>query len=134
MIDVYMYLFLENKILSYQSYLTKFPRLYSFASWTLTFLSVTLCWVFFRSSNVGEAMAILQKLFSFNNAGVAWFHPFVIFILLSTFLFHLLSNLKLKFISLPIENKSTLTILFCLLWLVIVFYPEEFQPFVYFQF
>ena len=119
---------------NYQSYLTKFPRLYSFASWTLTFLSVTLCWVFFRSSNVGEAVAILQKLFSFNNAGVTWFHPFVIFILLSTFLFHLLSNLKLKFISLPLENKVTLTILFCLLWLVIVFYPEEFQPFVYFQF
>ena len=119
---------------SYKSHFTHFPRFYSFASWFLTFLCVTLCWVFFRSSNVEQAMAIMQKLFSFNSAGVAWFHPFVIFIILSTSFFHLLSSLNFKFFTLSIENKTTPAFLFCLIWLVIVFPPKEFQSFVYLQF
>ena len=119
---------------SCQSFFTHFPYFYSFASWLLTFLSVTLCWIFFRSSNVDQAMAIMQKLFSFNNAGVAWFQPFVIFIIIATFFVHLFLKFNFKFFTLPIENKITPVILFCLIWLVIVFFPKEFQPFVYMQF
>jgi alginate O-acetyltransferase complex protein AlgI len=119
---------------NYQSLAIHFPHLYSVSSWLLTFLSVTLCWVLFRSSNMEQARAIAQKLFSFNNEGVSWFHPFVIFILLATFSIHLFQKMNPRIFTLPIENKMTPVILFCLLWLVIVFYPKEFQPFVYLQF
>jgi alginate O-acetyltransferase complex protein AlgI len=119
---------------SYQTIFTHSPRFYSFASWLITFLSVTLCWIVFRSSDVGQAMAIAQKLFSFNNAGVSWLHPFVIFIILATLLIHIFQSMTFKFFKLPIESKITPVILFCLIWLVIVFYPKEFQPFVYLKF
>ncbi len=116
------------------SFNINFSLFYSFASWLLTFLTVSFCWIFFRSEGIGQAIEIIQKLFSFNSIGVSWYQPFVIFIILSTVLFHVLYLTKLKIITLPVENKMTPAILFCLIWLVIVFYPQEFQPFVYVQF
>ncbi len=119
---------------TWQSHFTHYTKFYPFASWVLTFLSVTLCWILFRSNNIGQAMSILVKLFSFNNAGLVWLHPFVIFILLATLFVHFLLSRNYKIFTLPIENKFTPALLFCLIWLVIVFFPKEFQPFLYIQF
>ena len=119
---------------SVRSVLTRSPRLYSVAAWGLTFLSVTLCWVFFRAESVNQAMEIFHKLFVIDMVGVSWYKPFVIFILLTAGLFHMLYVWRFKIITLPIEARITPTVLFCFIWLVIVFFPKEFQPFVYAQF
>ncbi len=119
---------------SVRSVLIRSPRLYSVAAWCLTFLSVTLCWVFFRTESVKQAMGIFHKLFVIDMVGVGWYQPFVLFILIATGLFHLLYVLRFKIITLPIEARITPTMLFCFIWLVIVFFPKEFQPFVYAQF
>jgi alginate O-acetyltransferase complex protein AlgI len=107
---------------------------YSFTAWFLTFFSVTLAWVFFRADNVGQAISIMQKLISWNAGGVAWYHPFAVFIIVSTILVHLLKSMNFKIFTLPVESKITPTVLFCLIWLVILFPPTDFQPFVYNQF
>jgi len=119
---------------TYQSMLMNFPSLYSCVSWSLTVLSVTICWVFFRSNNFCQAVQIIQQLFAFSNGGVGWYHPFVLFILCATILIHILYFLNLKFFTLPIESKTTPAILFCLLWIVLIYYSKEFQPFVYREF
>ncbi len=110
-------------------------QFYAMASTVLTFLSVTLCWVLFRSENMQQFIKIMGTLFSFNlDIGILWIQPFVLFILLSFFAFHLLVALKVKIVTVPLGNKLTPTILLCFLWLIVVFFPEKFEPFVYLQF
>ena len=58
------------KASSYHSFFLHSPRLYSFISWIITNVSVTLCWIFFRSNNFNQAISIIQNLFSFNSIGV----------------------------------------------------------------
>jgi len=106
----------------------------SFAAWLLTYICVVLAWVFFRSGSFDQAISILGKLFAFTGDGVGWYHPFAVFILLATGVVHILASLDFKFIFLPLAGRTTLTVLFILLWLVVVFHPTEFQPFVYNQF
>jgi alginate O-acetyltransferase complex protein AlgI len=117
-----------------RSVFTRLSYFYSIVSWVLTFLSVSLCWIFFRAESIDQAMEIFHKLFVIDMVGVSWYQPFVIFILLIAGLFHLLYSWGIKTITLPIDAKITPTVLFCLIWLVIVFFPKEFQPFVYAQF
>jgi alginate O-acetyltransferase complex protein AlgI len=118
----------------YSSISSSFYWLYSMISWLLTFLAVTFCWIIFRSDNLNQAFEIFQKLFVFNNNGVAWYHPFVIFIIITTVLVHILYLKKAKIFMLPLESRMTPAMLFCLMWLVVVFFPKKFQPFVYAQF
>lgn len=110
------------------------PTVYSLLSWSLTFVSVTICWILFRSNSFKQATEIVTKLFSIGSPGVHWIHPFVIFIVSSFVIIHLLTHFKVEIVNLPIKGKLTPTILFCMIWLVIVFFPKEFQPFVYAQF
>lgn len=118
-----------------RSGLMPFSRCYTLVSTGLTFLSVTLCWVLFRSENMQQFTEIMGTLFSFNpDVGLLWIQPFVLFVLLSFFVFHLLVVLKVKFVTVPLDNKLTPTVLLCFLWLIVVFFPEKFEPFVYLQF
>ncbi|AGF78973.1 putative membrane protein involved in D-alanine export [Desulfocapsa sulfexigens DSM 10523] len=118
-----------------RTFCTTLPRLFSLISQVVTFVSVTICWIFFRSTDLHQSFEIIKKLFLFRNDGyLFWAQPFVLFVVVATLFFHLLSNMKVKFISLPVDNKVTPTILFCLLWLVVVFFPKELEPFVYLQF
>jgi alginate O-acetyltransferase complex protein AlgI len=107
---------------------------YLLLSWIITFFCVSMLWVIFRAETISQALRIIKSLFLFSNIGIAWYQPFVIFVVLSTVVFHILYLKGVKLINLPIQSKLTPTILFCLLWLTIVFYPQEFQPFVYGQF
>ncbi len=110
-------------------------RCYGVCAKLLTFVSVSLCWVLFRSEDMGQFTDIMSTLFSFDmNNGMLWIQPFVVFILLSFFLFHLLADLKVSLVTLPLESKVTPTVLLCFLWLIVVFFPEKFEPFVYLQF
>ncbi len=108
--------------------------LVSFLSWATTMMVVVVGWVFFRAIDFAHATTILEKMFTFG-AGVSWMHPFVLFVLFGTFLIHILYDFKLTRLHLlPINAWYTPAIVLCFVWLVILFYPKGFQPFIYFQF
>lgn len=112
----------------------QYPRIYNVCAWFITYLSVTLSWVFFRSESLKQAKEVILQLFSFSFNGIGWYHPFVLFVLIAFAFFHLLYKSNIRWIVLPIDSKYTPTILLCLIWLSFVFYPTEFQPFVYEKF
>lgn len=99
----------------------------------LTYFFVTIAWIFFRAETFQKALMIIKQLFIWQN-GVSWHPPFIIFVIISAILINCMKKLKMNMVELPINSKYTLFILLCLLWLTIVFYPKEFQPFVYAQF
>ncbi len=102
--------------------------------WIVTILIVMIGWVFFRSKNFYQAIHIIGKMF-FPEPGVSWYPPFVIFLLFGTGLIHILKALEFgDFHNLPIKAWYTPAMLFCMLWLVLIFYPKGFNPFIYFQF
>ena len=116
------------------SFTVNFPRSYAFFSWGITFFFITMGWVIFRSKDISQAFRIFSKLFLFNSEGLAWYHPFIIFIIAATALFHFFYLKGIQLVTLTSKTKLTPAFLFCLLWIVIVFFPKEFEPFVYANF
>ncbi len=106
-----------------------------FLYWTGTMLFVVVGWVLFRSESFGKAALMLGQMF-WPHDGVNWLYPFVPFILLGTLIVHLLEKHGAwQRLLLPESARwYSPAILFSLLWLVAVFYPEGFKPFIYFQF
>ena len=96
----------------------------------LTQLVVIIGWVFFRAENFSQALHILSKMFIFTG-GVQWLQPVVIFVLLVAILVHVYKYLSKTEDILSFEAWYTPILLFSMLWLVIVFPPEKFEPFVY---
>ena len=104
--------------------------------WLMTMLVVLVAWVFFRSAAGGfpQALAILDKMFV-NLQGVSWYHPFAIFALVLMSMSHALQATRFRhWRDLPVTKWHTPAVLFLMLWLVIVFPPSGFTPFIYFQF
>jgi alginate O-acetyltransferase complex protein AlgI len=106
----------------------------SLLGWTLTMLIVLVGWVFFRSPDAETALSILGRMASLSD-GITWYHPFAIGILLFIAGYHaLLAAGKGHWFDLKADTIRTPAILLTLIWLVIAYYPREFQPFIYFQF
>lgn len=102
--------------------------------WALTLLVVLVAWTFFRAPDISSAIGILARMFTFSS-GLTWFQPFTIAVI-SLFGVHhiLIARGKAEWMSLRSPTVAAITILFTLIWLVIAFYPRDFQPFIYFQF
>jgi alginate O-acetyltransferase complex protein AlgI len=102
----------------------------------VTLLTVGIGWILFRSETFTQAWGILYRMFTLAG-GTTWLHPFVVSMIAATVLFHLIMERDVKtlgWIRLPAEAWYTPAALFSLLWLVLVFHAQEFQPFIYFQF
>ena len=68
-----------------------------------TLLAIIIGWVLFRSQTFTQAWRILYKMFVLSN-GISWLHPFVLFVISITILYHLIVywNIRvLDFIRLP---------------------------------
>jgi len=99
-----------------------------------TLLTVVVGWVFFRADGFGNALIILGKMF-YPSAGVVWYHPFVLFVLFSFVLIHLAELFRLgEYHRLPLSAWYTPTAIFTMIWLCIIFRPQQFAPFIYSQF
>jgi alginate O-acetyltransferase complex protein AlgI len=126
--QIFVTYFSSKKI--FQQNLSNFNLL----SWLLTTLVVLIGWVIFRSDGLASSAVIIGKMF-YPVSGVAWYHPFAIFIIAATILIHVLKHYEMSLIyCLPLTRWYTPAMLFSMLWLVIIFYPREFNPFIYFQF
>jgi len=83
---------------------------------------------------VETALSILGRMATLSD-GIAWHHPFAIGVLLFIAGYHaLLAAGKSNWFELKPDTVRGPAILFGMIWLVIAFYPREFQPFIYFQF
>lgn len=124
-------------------WLDKLPdsRLVQFCSWLLTFLFVTILWIFFRSSDMAQATALITRIAT--DFDLSYAIPFLkaravwcLFIIL-IFLWHTLNiesyeRLRRWFIQYPWWIK--VLIFGIVVQLVIQFQTGSVQPFIYFQF
>lgn len=116
--------------------------------WLVTMVIVAVAWVFFRAQEIPpppadlyhvasgfqEAALILRQMFV-PVGGISWLHPFAVFAVCWTVATHILAASPWRhWKELPPDRWYGPGILFLLLWLVIEFAPQGFQPFVYFQF
>lgn len=120
-----------NIINKYQSN----KKILSLGGWVLTMITVLIGWVFFRSKTTEQAISILKKMFSYEE-GIQWFYGFAVVAFSMIFLQHLINFLQRsqKLLELKMTSLVTPIVLFTMLWLVIIFYPENKNPFIYFQF
>ncbi len=121
--------------------------LWSLAGWAVTMVIVLVAWVFFRCGSLtisgqatmkeafGLAIRGIEIMFHWQG-GVRWFMPQALLGIAFVAVTHLMQlhpfTLRLK--RLPALNLAEPTLLFTLLWMIIVFYPKNFAPFIYFQF
>ena len=100
----------------------------------LTLLVVVVGWVFFRADGFGTALAVLGKMFA-PSSGVAWYHPFLIGVLVCFALVQLAELFGWgEYHRLPVNTWYTPAIIFTMIWLCLTFPPTEFAPFIYSQF
>jgi alginate O-acetyltransferase complex protein AlgI len=102
--------------------------------WCVTMLIVFTAWVFFRAASFHQAFLMLRQMYGWAG-GIAWYHPFTISILLWAVVVHMLVGAGiLNLHRLAYNRLATPVALFSMWWLVLVFPPSGFTPFVYFQF
>lgn len=102
--------------------------------WGLTFFVVLITWVFFRSQTFTGAMLTLRQMFT-PSQGIIWYHPFAIGAILMMALLHIVNAAgKKKILILKSPYLKTPVVLFTIIFLVIIFRPKGFNPFIYFQF
>lgn len=102
--------------------------------WACTMLFVITGWVLFRASSFEVASTLLTQMF-YPQDGLAWLSPFPVFVISATAILHIgevKTHLRQALYS-KVE-WYTPAILFSLLWLVLFYAPQNFSPFIYFQF
>jgi alginate O-acetyltransferase complex protein AlgI len=103
-------------------------------NWGLTFLFVLITWVFFRSRTFTSAVLTLRQMFV-PSQGIIWYHPFVIGAILIMAFLHIINAAgKKKILVLKYPYLKTPVTLFTIIFLIIIFRPKGFNPFIYFQF
>jgi len=127
MLSFYRY-FKKAKVLLDEKF--SLPHFNKFMRIVITFLCVTLAWVFFRSDSLSNAMDIITNLFTVHK-GIAWYPPFIIFILIGSICVHIAKAMEFEFMDLKPEKYYSPAVYFTMLWLVIVYSPNDFQPFIY---
>lgn len=97
----------------------------------LTFLLVTLAWVFFRANTCRVAVTFLFRMLTFQS-GVPWYNPIYIATIAAVILRHIVRISPMeKYMSLPRGSILSYTVLWLMFWLIILFKPTTFAPFVY---
>jgi alginate O-acetyltransferase complex protein AlgI len=110
---------------------------YKLLSWASTMVIVMVGWVFFRAQSFGDAWTCLGNMFvpQMFNQGIHWISLRFLICVPLLAIPHILSTTRFKdFNKLPHHRLITPAVLFFLIWMVIIFQPERFAPFVYFQF
>lgn len=105
--------------------------------WAFTFFVTNIAWVFFRSQGFDDAMLTLRQML-LPQAGIQWISPFAVGVLALMTVNHLVHRLGtpglVRVFELREQRWYSPAVLFSIWWLVWVFYPTQFTPFIYFQF
>lgn len=124
-------------------WLEKVPRnfLTDFFSWVITFIYVSLLWVFFRAKDFEESLLIIRNIFiDFKFAQIPQFceaRPVWCWMMMALVVFHFIprkvsENVQAAFVRVNWGIK--LIVFIITVQLVIEFMAEEVAPFIYFQF
>ena len=112
-----------------------------FFSWLLTFVFVTILWVFFRSTSMDQAIALLTHIWNdfdpaytvpFFQARVTWCVFLVLIYVFHSLNTNVYTRLEDFFIRSPWIVKTLVLLL--VIQLVLQFRTDNVQPFIYFQF
>ena len=104
-------------------------------SWALTFLFVSLCWVFFRAENFDITLAVLKKLAFMDAGGIDWFYVQAMVVLAVAALLHLLVLArKEKPLEIEIHGPVRWGLFVAFLAVLLYIMPTGPAPFIYFQF
>lgn len=97
----------------------------------LTFLCVMFGWIFFRANTFGQAFAVIKGMICWQT-GVFWGNPFLIGTMMLVLFWQVLKAFDWdRFMELPYNSIYSYTVLFTMVWMIIIFHPTEFTPFVY---
>ncbi len=105
-----------------------------------TLLVVLVAWVFFRASSFDAAGRMLGAMFPVaswagHDRAIAWHFPFAIAVVVVTLAVHGIQlSGRSRWLRLRGDRWSTPVILCTMVWLVLLYHPRAFSPFIYFQF
>ncbi len=105
-----------------------------FIGWLITFLMVMLGWVLFRSDSLETAGMVFHQMFTLSK-GIAWYPPLVIGALACWLAEHLAWQTRFRRgMRLPIDAWYSPIVTTVMVWALVLYAPQGFRPFVYFQF
>ncbi|TWT79377.1 Peptidoglycan O-acetyltransferase [Planctomycetes bacterium CA13] len=109
-------------------------RLPMLAHWAITIVIVLFAWVFFRSPDMQVAKACFSHML-IPSSGIAWYPPLVLGAIACMVLEHLAWRTKLRFaMRLRADQWYSPVVTTVMIWALLVYAPQGFLPFVYFQF
>ena len=102
--------------------------------WCTTMAVVLIGWVLFRSVDLDQASTILRRALSMA-PGIAWYPPLVVGAVLVMVAEHLAWRTRLRrAMRLPFDAWYSPIATTILVWVLLLYAPRGFRPFVYFQF
>lgn len=108
------------------------PR--KFLGWLGTMLVVLMAWVLFRADGFATAVRCYQQML-FAGDGITWLPPLAIAAMGMMFLEHAIWRTKLRrCMRLPMRDWYSPIATAVMIWCLILYAPQGFRPFVYFQF
>lgn len=112
----------------------KLSRIGALVNAVFALIVVILGWILFRSENFGEAAIYYGRLFTFAD-GINWFPPLVIAAITCLVFEHIAWNTRLRSkMRLPFDAWYSPVLTVVMLWVLLLYVPNGFKPFVYFQF
>lgn len=105
-----------------------------FIGWIMTMLIVVIGWVLFRSDSLETAETILNRMFTMSG-GIDWYPPLAIGALVCLVVEHLAWKTKLRSaMRLPVSAWYSPIATAVMIWALMLYAPQGFRPFLYFQF
>lgn len=96
---------------------------------------VLVAWVLFRAPSFDAARRMLRVMFDPHAPGISWPFPFAIVVLGLVIAVHLVElRGHGEILRLPASRWTTPVVLCTMVWLVLLYHPAAFNPFIYFQF
>ncbi|WP_028321896.1 MBOAT family O-acyltransferase [Desulfatiglans anilini] len=107
---------------------------FRFLQWTSTLFFIIIAWVFFKASSFSQAGTVIRALFRLDN-GFGWYPPLAIFLISTVAILHGVYLTRFQSVMILEKNNFfSMTTLFLIFYLCLVFVPTEFEPFIYSQF
>ena len=132
-----IYLIIENIIKKYCKDITEISSVTRVLIIVLTYLIVSMTWVFFRSQSLEEVELIYKSLFISKNAGILAIHEIniVLFTSLILLLWQIFRrNITLESIFARLPFQARIFTLFSMLLIIYLFAGGDDRAFIYFQF
>jgi alginate O-acetyltransferase complex protein AlgI len=102
--------------------------------WFITMLVVLVGWILFRSPNLDLAMRYLKRMWWWQG-GIDWFPPLVLGVIACMIFEHLVYQTRYRFVlRLPSGTWYSPVVITVMVWMLVLYAPRGFRPFVYFQF